>query len=105
MDKALNLKNAMAAADFSESIISVYSFLLLQESVSLDQIAKTTGLGLDKTREEVDRLLELQVIAFDMVKKKYILYALDPDIVWDAFIKSTSWKFVNTLTDNDINVL
>jgi hypothetical protein len=105
MDKFLNLKNAMISAGFSESIISVYSFLLLKESTSLDQIAKATSLGLDKTREEVDHLLELQVIAFDMAKKKYILYALDPDVVWSAFIKSTSWKFVNTLTDNDINGL
>ena len=105
MDKTVDLRNAMIAAGFSESIISVYSCLLLQGSASLNQIAQITGLGLDNARQEVDRLLELQVIAFDMVKKKYILYALDPDVVWAAFIKGTSWKFVNTLSDSDIDIL
>lgn len=105
MDKVAELKNAMIAAGFAESLISVYSYLLLHESASLDQIAKNTGLGLDKARQEVDRLLELQVIAFDLIKKKYILYALDPDVVWTAFIRGTSWKFVNTLTDNDLVTL
>lgn len=105
MDKIAELKDAMITAGFSETLISVYSYLLVRESASLDQIAKGAGLGLDMTRQEIDRLLGLQVIAFDLVKKKYILYALDPDVVWNAFIKGTSWKFVNTLTDNDIDVL
>ncbi|MDL1944717.1 hypothetical protein FBQ99_20510 [Chloroflexi bacterium CFX2] len=105
MDKIAKLKDTMIAAGFSESLISVYSYLLLRESASLDQIAKDTGLWLDTARQEVDRLLELQVIAFDLVRKKYILYALDPDVVWNAFIKGTSWKFVNTLTNNDVDIL
>lgn len=105
MDKITELKDTMITAGFSESLISVYSYLLLHESASLDQIAKSAGLGLDTARQEVDRLLELQVIAFDLVKKKYILYALDPEVVWNAFIKGTSWKFVNTLTDSDVDIL
>jgi predicted DNA-binding transcriptional regulator len=105
MDSTSKLRDPMLAFGFSETLIAVYSFLLSQESAHINQIAKATCISPDKVQQEIEHLLELQVVAFDVIKNKYILYVLDPDIVWTAFIKSMTWKFVHTLNDNDIDVL
>ncbi|MDY0040504.1 MAG: hypothetical protein RBS57_09345 [Desulforhabdus sp.] len=96
------LHEVMRRVGFSEETARVYGYLLLQDYASINKICTSTGLKKGQVHASVDDLLDLRVIAFDMVRYKYVLYALDPEVVWPAFANETTWRFSNTLEDYDL---
>lgn len=96
------LFTVMKSAGFNEDVAKVYCYLLGQDYASLGNICTATNLIEPNVRKAIEYLLELRLIAFDIIKNKYILYALDPEIVWDAYGDDITWRFANTLDDFDL---
>lgn len=100
--EAEKLYEKMIKTGFSDDVARVYCYLLCQDYASISKISIATNLIEQKVKIATEYLLELRVVAFDIIRKKYILYALDPDIVWEAHCNNTTWRFVNTLDDYDM---
>lgn len=96
---AENLYDAMRSVNFEKHVAIVYEYLLLHDYATLGKLAAETGLAKQKVHDGSEQLINLGVLAFDMVKGKPVLYALDPDVVWPAFSRELSWRFTNTLGD------
>ncbi|MHC4160250.1 MAG: hypothetical protein ACYSSO_14350 [Planctomycetota bacterium] len=96
------LYQIMDHVGMGDSVAKIYGYLLLKEYASINKICSATNLSKKPVKDSIERLLELRVIAFDMVRDTYVLYALDPEVVWPAFANETKWRFSYTLPDYDL---
>jgi len=98
----VRLAETMKEAGFSDTLIVIYGFLLTQEQATIIEVSRAIKLDAETIQREVKSLLQLQVVAFDSLRGKYVLFALDPVLVWSAFIKGRTWQFIQTLGEDDI---
>ncbi len=92
----------MRSAGFDEATIIVYQTLLMADHMGAKQIEESTRLYADEVQRSLRRLLELNAVVVDAIRGRLVYYALDPELVWPAYTKRITWKFITSLIDTDI---
>lgn len=89
----------MKQAGFQELPALVYGRLLIEESEKLPVIRSTLNETETNILEAVRVLMHAKVVAVDVVKDSYVMYALNPEVVWEAYKTELIWSFACTPYD------
>jgi len=91
------LVDLMQQAGLSQPTATLYEFILSREFTSEDILEQQ--FRSQDIRQDIERLLELRVIAVDIVRDKYALYPINPDLAWGSVSNDMTWRFYNSVND------